>query len=248
MAALQVIDGGKRSAKSAARQHLADAQAEHKAACDALQTVVDKQAAIRALGGRADKIKADMDAAQAEYVDNLTTWAAAGGDGEAPASPASLATLAKQHADALRQAEASERAAAVLAPEVEKARLAAVQALQDMRARRRDVLAEVVAARVAEYRRAAAVAHGLREHLMGLARIDTALGDEVPGVTDLTMRMSHLIGVHYQLEPGGAERSRQAWRDLVAALAADANAELAQAPGVIDPDERLHKPITGDAA
>jgi len=140
--ALTVIDGGKRSAKSTARQHLADAQAEHRAACDALQSAVDKQNAIRALGGRADTIKADMDAAQAEYVEKLTAWAAAGGNGDAPASPASLTMLAKQHAEAQRQAEASERAAAVLAPEVEKARLAAVQALEDMRARRRDVLAE----------------------------------------------------------------------------------------------------------
>lgn len=246
--ALTVIDGGKRSAKSEARQYLAEAQAEHKAACDALQAVADKQAAIRALAARADKIKADMDAAQADHVGKLTAWAAAGGNGEAPASPASLTTLAKQHADALRQAEASERAAAALAPEVEKARLVAEHALQHLRCARRDVLAEVVAAGVAEYRQAAAAAHGLQEHLMGLAQLCTELRDEVPGVADLTGRMSRLIGVHYQLEPGGAERSRQAWRDLVAALAGDANAQLAAAPGVVDPDERLHKPITGAAA
>jgi len=45
------------------------------------------------------------------------------------------------------------------------------------------------------------------------------------------------------LEPGGAEASRQAWRDVIADLGGDASAELGAAPASVDPDARIRRPF-----
>ncbi|HET7561699.1 MAG TPA: hypothetical protein VFJ87_04895 [Rhodanobacteraceae bacterium] len=226
---------------SEARQRLADAQQQLTAATDAAGAAQEQHQKILGIAARHAELRSQLDAAQAAHSQALVEWASKGGEGSAPAAPATIEKLAKEIATAARQAESADAAARQLEPTLDAARRDAVAAMQRVREARRGVLLEAAQPLIAEYRDASARTLALREHVLGLQAIAGELRDEVPRVGDVTGTIAHEMNFRPILAPGGAEQSRQAWRDFIRALFADASAELGEGPDAIDADEHLRQ-------
>lgn len=217
-----------------ARRTLADAQAELKKAAEAQARIGADHAKLLAVVTRHTELAAQLEAAQQAHSADLVAWASAGAEGDPPPAPAAVEKLARDVAAAARAAEAAKQAAAQHQAKVDEAAQIAWEALQRLRAARREVLAEVAAPMILEYRQARSKAEAMLQHTFGLQAIVRDLKDEVPSVGDLTHKIGMAMNFHPVLEPGGAEYSRQQWRELVRALFDDPNAELGPAPNVID--------------
>lgn len=180
-------------------------------------------------GADADKELAD---ARDAHADTLKAWAEAGAKGDAPKPPARLAQLESRVLTARSEAEAANAAAHAMQGAVDAAQAEADKALREMEVRRVAVIAEELAALADEYRAGVLRVNSLREHISGLGRISGELLPHNPGITRLPV--GDILRFQPELVPDGAEASRQAWRDLVAALAGNAEATLGPAPASID--------------
>jgi len=226
-----------------ARECLQQAQAKLKEATDNLQRRHDQRQALLDLGQRPAEIAERLQAARDEHMAALTAWAEAGASGESPAPPAAIAKLEAQLAIANREADAAAKAAAKFDPGIAEAQQEADAALAELKHRRTHVLYQIAAPMIDEYQQAALKANSLREHLAGLGHVGKNLLDENPGLSGLSMAIGDAIRFRPVLEPGGAEASRQAWRDVIADLGGDASAELGAAPASVDPDARIRRPF-----
>lgn len=226
---------------SEARQRLADAQQDLQAAADEAGAVQEQHDKILAITARHAELKAKIEAAQAEHSQALIEWAANGAQGDAPAAPAMIERLAKEVAAAARAAEAADEAARQHQAKVNASREASASALQRLREARKAVLLEAAQPLIAEYRNTVCRAHALQQHIFGLQAIADSLKDEVPGVGQVTFLMASAMRCAPVLPHGGAEQSRQAWRDFIRALFDDPAAQLGDGPDAIDADERLRQ-------
>lgn len=226
---------------SEARQRLADAQQDLRAATDVAGSVQEHHDKILAIPARHAELKGHLDAAQSAHSQALVEWAANGAQGDAPAAPAAIEKLAKEVAAAARAAEAADEAARQHQAKVNTSREASASALRRLREARRAVLFEAAQPLIAEYRDAAARAFELREHIMGLQAIAGELNDEVPNVGQVTFDIGKAMRFSAALPRGGAEQSRQAWRDFVRTLFDDPAAQLGEGPAAIDADEHLRR-------
>ena len=226
---------------SEARQRLADAQQDLQAAADARANLVEQFDKLCAIPARHAELTAKLNAAQAEHAQALVEWAATGAKGDAPTTPAAVEKLAKEIAATARQADSADTAARQLQTQVDAANATVADAEKRLREARRPVLLEAALPLVAEYRETAARAFSLMQHLLGLSATADRLREEVPNLGLVTGPIFDGVRVFTELAPGGAEQSRQAWRDFVRALHDDPTAELGAGPEVIDPDERLRQ-------
>ena len=222
-----------------ARECLQQAQAKLKEATDNLQRIHDQRQKLLDFALNPDAIKVELEAARNEHTAALKAWAESGATGDSPTPPASVAKLEAKLAIAQREADAADAAAHALDP----ALAAAHTALAELKHRRTHVLYQIAAPMIDEYQQAALKANSLREHLAGLGHVGKNLLDENPGLSGLSMAIGDAIRFRPVLEPGGAEASRQAWRDVIADLGGDASAELGAAPASVDPDARIRRPF-----
>lgn len=213
-----------------ARGYLQQAQAKLKDATDKKQQIHDQRQKLLDFALKPSAISTELEAARAEHTVALRAWAEAGAAGDSPAPPASIARLEAKLAIAQREADAADTAAHALDPSLAAAQQAANTALTELRHRRERVLYEIASPMIDEFYATTFRANSLREHLTGLGMVGRDLIDENPGLSKVFMAINDAIRVFPVLEPGGAEVSRQAWRDLIAALAGDPNAKLAEAP------------------
>jgi len=226
-----------------ARECLQQAQAKLKEATDNLQRIHDQRQKLLDFALNPDAIKVELEAARNEHTAALKAWAESGATGDSPTPPASVAKLEAKLAIAQREADAADAAAHALDPALAAAQQAADTALAELKHRRTHVLYQIAAPMIDEYQQAALKANSLREHLLGLGHVGKDLLDENPGLSGLSMAIGDAIRFRPVLEPGGAEASRQAWRDLIADLGGDPNAELGAAPASVDPDARIRRPF-----
>lgn len=226
---------------SEARQRLADAQQDLQAAAEEAGAANEHHQKILSVQERHRSLQAQLDAAQTSHSQALVEWAANGAQGDAPAAPAMIERLAKEVATAARAAEAADEAARQHQAKVNASREASTSALQRLREARKAVLLDAAQPLIAEYRGAVCRAHALQEHIFGLQAIADTLKDEVPGVGQVTFEIGKAMRCAPELTPGGAERSRQAWRDFIVALFDDPAAQLGDGPDAFDADERLRQ-------
>lgn len=224
---------------SDARRTLADAQAELRAASAEQAKVHAHREKLLDVGRRHTDLRRQLEQAQQAHSQALVAWAGAGAEGDAPPAPAAIEKLAKDVAAAERSASAADQAARDFQGEIDKAAQVCAQALDRLRAARREVLAEVAVPLIAAYRDSKASAEALLQHIFGLQAIARELSTEVPSIGTLTGSIASAMNFHPVLAPGGAQASRDAWKRLVSALFDDATAELGAAPGTIDPDAHL---------
>jgi len=225
------------------RENLRHAQAKLKDATDNLQRLHEQRQRLLDFGKRPAEIGERLQAARDEHMAALKAWSESGASGDSPAPPASIGKLEAQLAVANREADAAASAAAKFDPGIAEAQQAADTALAELQHRRIHVLYQIAAPMIEEYQRTMLEANSLREHLAGLGHVGKDLIDENRGLSGVFMAIGDAIRFGPVLEPGGAEASRQAWRDLIANLAGDANAELDPAPASVDPDARIRKPF-----
>ena len=226
---------------SEARQRLAEAQNDLKAAADEAASLVEQLEKLRAIPARRAELTAKLEAAQTEHSQALVEWATSGATGDAPATPAAVEKLAKEIAATARQADSAETAALQVQKQVDEARAFVADAEKRLREARRAVLLETAQPMVTEYRETAARAYALMQHIYGLNATADTLREEVPNIGLVTAPIADGMRFMPQLAPGGAEQSRQAWRDFVRALHDDPAAQLGERPGVIDPDAHLRR-------
>ena len=219
---------------SDARRTLADAQAELRAASAEQAKVHAHREKLLDVGRRHTDLRRQLEQAQQAHSQALVAWAGAGAEGDAPPAPAAIEKLAKDVAAAERSASAADQAARDFQGEIDKAAQVCAQALDRLRAARREVLAEVAVPLIAAYRDSKASAEALLQHIFGLQFIARELAVEVPSIGTLTGSISAAMNFHPALVPGGAQHSRDCWKKLVADLFDDATAELGPAPNVID--------------
>ena len=226
---------------SDARKTLADAQAALQSASAAQAKIHAHREKLLDVGRRHTELRRQLEQAQQAHSQALVAWAGAGAEGDAPPAPAAIEKLAKDVAAAERSASAADQAARDFQGEIDKAAQVCAQALDRLRAARREVLAEVAVPLIAEYRGAKATAEALLQHIFGLQAIGRELSTEVPSIGTLTSSIATAMNFHPVLAPGGAQASRDAWKRLVTALFDDPSAELGPAPNVIDPDAHIVK-------
>ncbi len=228
---------------SDSRRNLAAAQTELRAASDAQAKVHAHREKLLDVGRRHTELRRQLEQAQQAHSQALVAWASAGAEGDAPSPAPGLEKLAKDVATAERSASAGDQAARDFQGEVDAAAQVCAQALDRLRAARREVLAEVAVPLIAEYRTSKASAESLLQHVFGLQAIARELSTEVPSIGTLTGSIASAMNFHPVLAPGGAQASRDAWKRLVADLFDDATAELGQPPNTIDPHAHLQKPV-----
>ena len=226
---------------TAARQALADAQAALKVAGEQHQANHDRHQALNAITRRADPIRAQLTEAEAAHAATLEEWATNGATGDSPAAPPALAKLTNALAVAEREAGAALAAAKAFEPKLAESQAAVNAALVNMRRARGAVLLEIAKPLVERYREAQSEATALREHLLGLGM--SGAQSELPNYTALTQAINAAVNFRPALEPGGAEASRRAWRDVIAALAGDPAAQLGPPPGTVDPWSHLDRQV-----
>lgn len=230
-----------------AREYLRQAQAKLKEAADKRQRIHEQRQRLLDFSQRPEEIAERLRAARGEHTAALRAWAESGATGDSPAPPAGIAKLEAQLAIANSEAHAAATAAAAFDADLAAAQQAADAALAELRYRREDVLYVIAAPLVEEFKRAAFKANSLREHLAGLGMVGGALLKESPRITKVGMDINDVVSrFRPMLEPGGAEASRQAWQNLIADLASDADAGLDSAPASVDPDARIRKPFLPD--
>ena len=223
---------------SDARRHLADAQAELRAASAEQAKVHAHREKLLDVSRRHTELRQQLEQAQQAHSGALVAWASAGAEGDAPTAPPAIEKLARDVAAAERSASAADQAARDYQGEVDTAAQVCAAALQRLRDARRAVLAEVAVPLIARYREAKATAEGLLQHIFGLQFIARELATEVPAIGALTGSIASAMNFHPVLAPGGAQASREAWKRLVAALFDDPSAELGPPPDTIDPAAR----------
>lgn len=226
---------------TAARQALADAQAALSAAGEKHQANHDRHQALNAITRRADPIRAQLADVEAAHAAALNEWASNGATGDSPPAPAALAKLTNALAVAECEAAAAQTAVRAFEPKLAESQAAMDAALVNLQRARGQVLYEIAKPLVERYRAAQFEATALREHLLGLGKIGPS--PELPNYTAITQAINASINLRPVLEPGGAEASRQAWRDVIAALAGDPTAQLGPAPGTVDPWSHLDKQL-----
>lgn len=226
------------SALSPARQALADAQAALKAAGEKHKTNHDRHQALLAITQRQDPIRAQIAEAEAAHAASLNEWASNGATGDSPAAPATLAKLTSALAVAERESAAAQQAAKAFEPQLAESQAVVNTALENLRRVRGRVLLEIARPLVARYRAAQSEATALREHLAGFGRLGPS--PELPDYTTIMSSINAAVDFRPVLEPGGAEASRQAWREVITALAGDPTAQLGAPPGIVDPFAHLH--------
>lgn len=229
------------AALTPARQALADAQAALKAAGEKHQANHDRHQALLAITQRSEPIRAQLAEVEAAHAAALSEWANNGASGDSPAAPAALTKLTTALAVAEREAGAAQTAVKAFEPKLAQSQAAVNAALQNMRRARGQVLFEIARPLVERYREAQFEATALREHLLGLGMIGPS--PELPDYTAITQAINASANLRPVLEPGGAEASRQAWRDVIAALADDPAAQLGPAPKTVDPWSHLDKQL-----
>ncbi|HKZ10389.1 MAG TPA: hypothetical protein VJL61_06755 [Rhodanobacteraceae bacterium] len=226
---------------SAARQALAEAQAALKVAGEQHQANHDRHQALNAITRRAEPIRAQLAEVEAAHAAALEEWATNGATGDSPSAPTALAKLTNALAVAERETTAAQTAAKAFEPKLAESQAAMDTALQNMRRARGQVLYEIARPLVERYRAAQFEATALREHLFGLGMIGPS--PELPDYTAITQAINASSNLRPVLEPGGAEASRQAWRDVIAALAGDPTAQLGPAPKTVDPWSHLDRQV-----
>lgn len=226
---------------TAARQALADAQAALAAAGEKHQANHDRHQALNAITRRPEPIRAQLDAAQAAHTEALSKWATDGASGDSPAAPPEVAKLTNQLAVAEREAAAAQQAMKAFEPQLAQSQAACDAALENLRRARGQVLLEIAKPLVARYRDAQSEATALREHLLGLGALGPS--PDLPDYTSITFAINAATRFRPVLERGGAQASRQAWREVIAALAGDPAADLADPPATVDPEAHLRKQL-----
>lgn len=222
-----------------AQERLAHAQQALKDATTAEAQVREHHQKITDAARRGEDLQQKLDELQANHSQTLLQWAKDGAKGDAPVPSADLRQLEAELLDAKTSANAARMAAAAHQAEVDTASRNTASAMQLLRDARQQVLADIAAPMIAEYREARLREHALMEHILGLQAIARELTDEVPGIGDLTNRIAQAMKIQPVLENGGAEKSRQAWRELVKALFDDSKAALGPAPEAVDADAHL---------
>lgn len=219
---------------SVARNRLREAQKAHAAATAALQDLADQRKHLLEADEHERDVQAKVNEAHAAHAAAMLEWAKAGAKGNPPEAPASITKLTRDLAAAQAETAAGRAAAGMLAQSLELAQQTANGTLSAMRHARDDVLFEILAPMVDEYHRAAERMNSLREHLAGVTYAfgprSQFVKQEVPAIGDIGQRIRDAIIYPVELVPGGAEASRDAWADLIAALATDADAQLSEPP------------------
>lgn len=230
---------------SPARQALADAQAALTAAGEKHKINHDRHQALLAITQRPDPIRAQLAEAEAAHAAALGEWASNGASGDSPAAPATLTKLTTALAVAEREAAAAQAAAEAFESKLAESLAASNAALEGLRRARGQVLLEIAKPLVARFREAQSEATALREHLAGFGRLGPS--PELPDYSPIMTAINAAIDFRPVLERDGAEASRQAWRDVIAALAGDPTAELGPPPGTVDPFAHLHGQLVENA-
>lgn len=222
-----------------AQERLAHAQQVLKEAAATESQIREHHQKIVDAARRGDDLQQKLDELQATHSQTLLQWAKDGAKGSAPVPPDELRQLETEMVNAKASATAARMAAAAHESEVAAASQRTAAAMDLLRDARRQVLASIVVPMIDEYRQAKLREHALMEHILGLQAIARELTNEVPGIGELTSRIGQSMRVQPVLENGGAEKSRQAWRELIRALFDDPNATLGPAPEAVDADAHL---------
>lgn len=230
---------------SPGRQALAEAQAALAAAGEKHQANHDRHQALLAITRRPDPIRAQLAEAEAAHAASLSEWASNGANGDSPGAPPAVAKLTSALAVAERESAAAQQAAKAFEPQLAQSQAVCDAALENLRRARGQVLREIARPLVKRYREAQSEATALREHLAGFGALGPS--PDLPDYTSLTQAINAAVIFRPVLERGGAEASRQAWRDVIAALAGDPAAELAGPPATVDPDAHLRKQLVENA-
>lgn len=215
------------------QQHLADAQAAHAEAAKAEAALRAQWETLRQVAFRPDEIKRQIAAAQETYDAAMASWADAGAQGEPPNAPAALATLAKTLAQAEAQGAAAAAAAARLEARIALAQGATKEAHAVVGAAVHALLAnEVLPPLVQAVQAAQLEAYALLNQLLGLGWIVGDFRESLPALGNLAIAVNSAAQVanNIELQPGGAQASRQQWREMIQGLFAGTVAKLPPAP------------------